>query len=95
MVNIQIVRADEYRRWFHRLSTIDQARVADKLNLLRDVGTDLTMPHVRRLGGGLCELRVDKHRLYFVVRDDTAVVLAFGDKDTQRRDIRKARGRYP
>ncbi len=53
------------------------------------------MPHVRRLGDDLCELRADKHRLYFVVVDDTAKFLAYGEKDTQQRDINRARRRQP
>lgn len=83
----------EYQKWMRKLSPRDGSRVADKLLLLSMTGTNLTMPHVRRLGEGLCELRVDKYRLYFVVDDDCASFLTYGEKDTQMRDIERARKR--
>lgn len=86
---------DEYAKWMGRLSNPSAARVLAKLNLLALTGTNLQLPHVRRLGAGLCELRVDKYRLYFVVAGDTATFLAYGEKDTQQRDIQRARRRQP
>lgn len=83
----------EYVKWMRKLSQRDRARIADKLLLLAMTGTNLTMPHVRRLGNGLSELRVDKYRLYFEVVDDTASFLTYGEKDTQPRDIERARNR--
>ena len=87
---------DEYRKWLRRLPDRDIKRVADKIALLVYSGTALTMPHVRRLGDGVCELRVDKYRLYFVVvPNDTALFLTYGEKDTQTRDMQRARRRRP
>lgn len=83
----------EYERWLARRSPIDRARILDKVLMLALVGPDLGLPNVRRLGGGLCELRIDKFRLYFVIESDTARLLAYGSKDTQQRDIARARRR--
>jgi putative component of toxin-antitoxin plasmid stabilization module len=51
------------------------------------------MPLVRFLGAGLHELRVSKFRVYFVYGPETLHVLAQGEKDTQVRDIARARRR--
>ena len=97
MTVVEIAHRDpgEYRKWARRLGDADLRRVANKLRLLAEAGGALTMPHVRRMGGDLCELRADKHRLYFVIVDDTATFLAYGEKDTQQRDISRARRRKP
>lgn len=83
----------EFERWMSRLSPIDRTRIAKKVHLLMYAGANLTMPNVRRLGNGLCELRVDKFRLYFTIEVDTARLLSYGSKDTQQRDIARARKR--
>ena len=49
---------------------------------------------VRPAGGGISELRIDYgpgYRLYYVQLGEKAVVLWGGDKDTQDRDIAKAK----
>jgi putative addiction module killer protein len=49
---------------------------------------------VRPAGGGISEMRIDYgpgYRLYYVQLGDNAVVLWGGDKDTQDRDIAKAK----
>lgn len=61
--------------------------------MLEQHGVAIGMPMVRRLDIDLWELRVGKHRLYFSVEQNTALFHAYGDKDSQRRDIERARER--
>ena len=67
--------------------------MASKIDRLLEHGPTLGMPLVRRLGDDLFELRISKYRVYFKVGDGSIVVLACGEKDTQSRDIARARGR--
>lgn len=83
MFEIQHHDEREYTRWFDRLAKVDQRRVIRARALLRTTGPALTMPHVRRLGRKLSELRIDKHRIYFTTQGNTVTILACGDKDTQ------------
>ena len=86
----------EFVKWYRRLGSVEQAKVTWQLDLLMAVGASLGMPHVRDLGGGLRELRIrvgQQPRLYFEVDGDIARMLTYGRKDTQQRDIVRARGR--
>ena len=82
-----------FQKWSKRLGKPEWADIARRLDLLQAEGLALGMPNVRRLDAGLWELRSGKHRLYFTVEQDVAVFLAFGDKDSQQRDIRLAKER--
>lgn len=92
---VDIIHHDprDFERWMSRLARVDQRRILRKLHMLAHVGSALSMPSVRRLGGGLSELRVDKYRVYFTIEGDEAWILGHGTKDTQQRDIARARRR--
>jgi phage-related protein len=47
------------------LSPIDKAKVNNILRLLEEFGTNLGMPHARRLEGRLWELRPGDNRLFY------------------------------
>jgi putative addiction module killer protein len=86
----------EFVKWYRRLGPVEQAKLTWQLDLLMAVGTALGMPHVRDLGDGLRELRVRvgrQPRLYFQIEGTMARMLTYGRKDTQQRDIGRARGR--
>lgn len=85
---------NEYAKWFTRLGPAPKAVVAAEIGLLA-VRWPVGMPRVRALGGDLRELRIMAHglRLYFTVEGDTITFVAYGRKDTQARDIDRARGR--
>lgn len=58
------------QEYLETLSKRELARVRNALRLLQDIGTDLGMPHVKKLGSsGLWELRVRgsiDHRIFYV-----------------------------
>ena len=83
----------EWSKWVACLSPQMRGRVRRKIERLLEHGTSLGMPLVRQLSGELHELRIDKYRLYFTVGGDNIWFLAYRDKDSQRRDIKRALGR--
>jgi len=87
---------NEYGKWFVRLGPLAKATVAAEIEMLA-ARWPVGMPRVRNLSGDLFELRIMAHglRLYFSVDDDEDEItfLTYGRKDTQSRDIDRARGR--
>ncbi|MBC7460143.1 MAG: type II toxin-antitoxin system RelE/ParE family toxin [Thermoleophilia bacterium] len=98
-MDIEFLDTAEYVKWMRGLGAAEQSKVASQLELLAARGEELRLPHVRWLGRGLFELRVvigQQPRLYFHrVGGDLVVMLTFGRKDTQQRDIARARRRMP
>ena len=90
---IEVRQTDAYETWFRKL----RDRQARSRILIRIHRLSLGNPgDVRPVGGGVSELRIDYgpgYRVYFCRLDSaTAVLLAGGDKATQRDDIERARG---
>jgi putative addiction module killer protein len=85
-----------FERWLRSLGKAQQRRIVGKLYVVATLGgAKAGMPLVRSLGGGLYELRTAGLRVYFIEIDQTMCVLAAGRKDTQVRDIARARRRMP
>jgi putative addiction module killer protein len=89
---IEIRQTEEYSRWFERLRD-RQARVRILARIRR---LSLGNPgDVEPVGEGVSELRIDfgpGYRVYFTQRGKTLVILlAGGDKRTQKRDVAKAK----
>lgn len=84
----------EYAKWFSRLGPQAKATVAAEIALLAQ-RWPVGMPRVRNIGAGLHELRIMAHglRLYFVIEGEAITFLTYGRKDTQARDIDRARRR--
>ncbi|MBN9534001.1 MAG: type II toxin-antitoxin system RelE/ParE family toxin [Alphaproteobacteria bacterium] len=87
----EVIQTDEFADWFFRLKDGKaQARVHARIDrlVLGNPGD------VRPIGSGVSEMRIDYgpgYRVYFMRRDKVVIVLlAGGDKRTQRRDIAKA-----
>jgi putative addiction module killer protein len=88
---IEVRQTDEYAEWFKRLKD-RQARAHINTRIRR---LSLGNPgDVKSVGQGVSELRIDYgpgYRVYFVQRAETLVILlAGGDKRTQKRDIKIA-----
>lgn len=90
-MDIEIGQTDVYARWYAKLRD-RRARFHIDARIRR-----LAMGHAgdaRAVGKGVSELRIDLgpgYRVYFTRRGRTLVVLlAGGDKDSQRRDIATA-----
>jgi putative addiction module killer protein len=87
----EIRQTETYERWFVRLRDAQaRARILARIRRL-SLGNPGDMAPV---GGGVSELRIDSgpgYRVYFVEHGPGVVVLlAGGDKSSQRRDIERA-----
>ena len=92
LLMIQIQQTDTYAKWFTGLKDrISRARIDIRIRRL-SLGN---AGDVKSVGDGISELRVDHgpgYRVYFVQRGDVLIVLlAGGDKSTQKKDILKAK----
>lgn len=81
-MNWQILFYEDHRGkspvldFINGLSAKDRAKVNNTLKLLEEFGTNLGMPHARRIEGRLWELRAGDNRLfYFLYRDRKFVIL--------------------
>jgi putative addiction module killer protein len=89
---IEIRETDEYRRWFGGLRDLGaQMRIAVRVRRV-SLGN---FGDTKSVGGGVLELRIPYgpgYRVYLARRGDAVVILlAGGDKSSQRRDIERAR----
>ncbi len=88
---VEVRETDEYARWFRRLRD-RRARARIDIRIRR---LSLGNPgDVRPVGEGVSELRINYgpgYRVYFIRRGRSlAILLAGGDKSSQRRDIARA-----
>ena len=88
---IEITQTENFARWFSRLRDRQaKARINVRIRRL-SLGNK---GDVKPVGGGVSELRVPYgpgYRIYFCQRGEKLVILlAGGDKGSQRRDIRTA-----
>lgn len=83
-------------KWFDKLTADQFKSVTKELVLLERLGNELKMPHSRALNNGLFELRERRYgyRIYYTFRGHYIIVLlAAGDKGSQKKDIKIARER--
>ena len=89
---IEVIQSSTYRRWVRGLR--DRRAVARINARLRDVSLG-NLGDIRSVGEGISEMRIHYgpgYRLYFIREGRSVVVLLCGgDKDSQSRDIERAR----
>lgn len=88
----QIRETDEYERWFESLRDLTaKLRIAARIRRV-SLGN---LGDVKPVGEGVLEFRITYgpgYRVYFIQQGDTVIVLlAGGDKSSQRRDIERAK----
>ena len=88
----EVVRTPEFAGWLSRLrDSAARAVIARRIDRLANGNAG----DVRPVGEGVSELRIDVgpgYRVYFVRRGERLIVLLCGgDKDSQARDIARAR----
>ena len=90
---IEVIQTAAFLRWINRLRDQMAANHIDAR--IRNVATEGHFGDFAAVGGGLWEMRIHYgpgYRLYFIRQGATVVVLLCGgDKDSQRRDIARAR----
>ena len=87
-----VLRSSTFDRWLSRLRDRQAVhRIVARLLAAEDGH----LGDVRSVGGGVSEMRIQYgpgYRIYFITRDAELIVLLYGgDKDSQRRDIERAR----
>ena len=88
----------EVTEWYLSLSGNDRDLVAERVDLLANLGHMLRMPHARPLGEGLFELRFDMSRqswrISYWQRPDGVIVLLtvfHKQRDNEAREVARAR----
>jgi len=82
--------------WLDERNAQQLKSIAKEIKLLERCGNILRLPHSKPLGDGLFELRERTYgyRVYYTfLKKQTIVLLHAGNKSTQQKDIRLARGR--
>ena len=88
----EIIQDVTFRRWVSRLR---DKNAANRIYARIDNAEIGRLGDVRSIGGQIYEMRIDYgpgYRLYFLRQGNSRLVFLFGgDKDSQRRDIPRAR----
>jgi phage-related protein len=71
--------------FINNLNHKEKAKVNNVLRLLEEFGTDLGMPHARRIEGRLWELRPGEDRLFYLLYNDHQFVILHGFRKQSRK----------
>ena len=87
-----ILRSSTFDRWLSRLR---DRQAINRIVARLLAAEDGHLGDVRSVGGGVSEMRIQYgpgYRVYFITRgSELIVLLCGGDKDSQRRDIERAK----
>ena len=88
----RILRSPTFDRWLSRLR---DRQAVNRIVARLLAAEDGHLGDVSPVGGGVSEMRIQYgpgYRIYFITRDaELIVLLCGGDKDSQRRDIERAK----
>ncbi len=92
MITYTILRSASFDRWLGRLR---DHRAVNRIVARLLAAEDGHLGDVRPVGSGVSEMRIQYgpgYRIYFITRGaELIVLLCGGDKDSQRRDIERAK----
>ena len=92
MVMYAILRSQTFDRWLSRLR---DRQAVNRIVVRLLAAEDGHLGDVRPVGGGVSEMRIQYgpgYRVYFITREaELIILLCGGDKDSQRRDIDRAK----
>ncbi len=92
MTMYTILRSAAFDRWLSRLR---DRQAVNRIVARLLAAEDGHLGDVRPVGGGVSEMRIQYgpgYRVYFITRGaELVILLCGGDKDSQRRDIERAR----
>ncbi len=89
---MQVLRIYEFAEWLTNLRDRQgRARILSRIDRLEEGNPGVT----RSVGSGVFEMKIDfgpGYRVYYIHRgEEVVILLCGGDKDTQERDIQRAR----
>lgn len=86
---VEIWQSDEYESWFEKLRDREaRFRILARIRRL-SLGN---LGDIKPVGAGVSELRRPGYRVYLKQQGDTLIILlAGGDKSSQKRDIERAK----
>lgn len=89
---VEVRQTKHFEKWLHKLADLNaRARVLVRIERMRDGN----FGDHKNVGDGVSELRITYgpgYRVYYTMQGDTIVILLIGgDKDSQDRDIAKAK----
>jgi len=90
---MDVIQSTHFERWLSKLAAgLEKVRILRRLERIKETGD---LGDWASVGDGIFELRLmfgPGYRVYFLKRGETAIVLlAGGDKDSQAKDIEKAK----
>ena len=93
---LSVNKKSPVEKWLDKLTDEQLESVTEDLKILEKKGNELRFPYSKPLGSGLFELRERQfgYRIYYCFRGNQVIILlAAGDKKSQKRDIATARDR--
>lgn len=89
-------KTSSIEKWLDQRTEEQLVAISEELTLLKRLGNGLQLPHSKALGKGLFELRERRYgyRMYYMFHKNKIIlIVAAGDKQSQKKDIKLAQSR--